>query len=89
MPKAASTTSREKETYDNGRRQALDRALGQIEWSFGKGSIMRLDDDPDLVVPSISTNSISLDLALGGRGVPRVAGIGWPLADTRDQKSPG
>lgn len=71
MPKSASTTSREKETYDNGRRQALDRAVGQIERSFGKGSIMRLDDDPDMVVPSISTNSISLDLALGGRGVPR------------------
>ena len=31
MPKAATTKSSEKETYDNGRRQALDRAVGQIE----------------------------------------------------------
>ncbi len=56
---------------DKGRRQALDRALGQIEKTFGKGSIMRLDDDPSKVVPGISTGSISLDLALGGRGIPR------------------
>ena len=56
---------------DKGRRQALDRALGQIEKTFGKGSIMRLDDDPTKVVPGISTGSISLDLALGGRGIPR------------------
>ncbi len=50
---------------------ALDRAVGQIERAFGKGSIMRLDDDPSQVPPGISTGSISLDLALGGRGVPR------------------
>jgi recombination protein RecA len=58
-------------TEDTGRKQALDRALSQIERAFGKGSIMRLDDDPSLVAPGISTGSISLDLALGGRGVPR------------------
>src|SRR5262249_8894314 len=43
----------------------------QIEKAFGKGSIMRLDEQPTEVVPGISTGSISLDLALGGRGVPR------------------
>jgi recombination protein RecA len=56
---------------DSGRKQALDRALSQIEKAFGKGSIMRLDDDPSHVPPGISTGSISLDLALGGRGIPR------------------
>jgi len=58
-------------TSDSGRTKALDSALGQIEKAFGKGSIMRLDDDPASLVPGISTGSLSLDLALGGRGVPR------------------
>ncbi len=53
------------------RQEALQRALGQIERSFGKGSIMRLDSDPSAVIPGISTGAISLDLALGGRGIPR------------------
>jgi recombination protein RecA len=56
---------------DKGKQQALDRAVGQIEKSFGKGAIMRLDADASLAVPGISTGSISLDLALGGRGIPR------------------
>ncbi|MEM9066336.1 MAG: recombinase RecA [Planctomycetota bacterium] len=51
--------------------QALDRALTQIERSFGKGSIMRLDEDAYLGIPGISTGTISLDLALGGRGIPK------------------
>ncbi|MEX0655916.1 MAG: recombinase RecA, partial [Phycisphaeraceae bacterium] len=54
-----------------GRKQALDRAVTQIERAFGKGSIMRLDDDITQVTPGTSTGSISLDLALGGRGIPR------------------
>ncbi|MCC5827963.1 MAG: recombinase RecA [Phycisphaeraceae bacterium] len=53
------------------RMEALDRAVSQIERSFGKGSIMRLDDDPTHLPPGISTGAISLDLALGGRGIPR------------------
>jgi recombination protein RecA len=56
---------------DKGRIQALERALGQIEKTFGKGSIMRLDADPKNITPGISTGALSLDLALGGRGVPR------------------
>ncbi len=56
---------------DTGRAQALERAVGQIERAFGKGSIMRLDSDKITAIPSISTGSISLDLALGGRGIPR------------------
>lgn len=55
---------------DAARKEALDRALSQIERSFGKGSIMRLEHDPTAVVPGISTGSISLDLALGGTGIP-------------------
>ena len=56
---------------DAARRRAVEQAVGQIERAFGKGSIMRLDDNPELLVPGISTGSISLDLALGGRGIPR------------------
>jgi recombination protein RecA len=56
---------------DTGRQQALDSAVKQIEKTYGKGSIMRLDDDPSQVPPGIETGSLSLDLALGGRGIPR------------------
>ncbi len=55
----------------DGREAALGRAVTQIERAFGKGAIMRLDDDPTNIPPGISTGSISLDLALGGRGIPR------------------
>ncbi len=51
--------------------QALDVALEQIEKQFGKGSIMRLTEDHRVVTEGISTGSISLDLALGGKGMPR------------------
>ena len=53
------------------RMKALDQALSQIDKAFGSGSIMRLDDDPSKIIPGISTGTISLDLALGGRGIPK------------------
>ncbi len=53
------------------RKHALDTALGQIEKQYGKGSIMTLGESAGAQVPGISTHSISLDLALGGRGIPR------------------
>ena len=56
---------------DKGRLQALERALGQIEKTFGKGSIMRLDGDATNVIQGIPTGALSLDIALGGAGVPR------------------
>jgi len=59
------------ETEDKGRSQALDRAVSQIERAFGKGAIMRLDEDAYLSIPGVSTGSLSLDLALGGRGLPK------------------
>jgi len=55
----------------DGRAQALNQAVSQIERAFGKGAIMKLDDDPSNLPPGIPTGSISLDLALGGRGIPR------------------
>jgi recombination protein RecA len=50
---------------------ALARTVGQIEKTFGKGSIMRLDEDAYNNIPGISTGALSLDLALGGKGIPR------------------
>ena len=54
-------------TEDKGRLQALERALGQIEKTFGKGSIMRLDSKAMYIIPGISTGAISLDRLLFGR----------------------
>ncbi len=52
--------------------KALDAALAQIERAFGKGSIMRLGQkDNAIEIPSISTGSLGLDLALGIGGLPR------------------
>ncbi len=49
----------------------LNNALAQIEKQFGSGTIMHLDDSSIARVPGISTGALSLDLALGGRGIPR------------------
>ncbi|WP_261345226.1 recombinase RecA [Alienimonas chondri] len=50
----------------------LANAMGQIEKAFGEGSIMRLDKDSgNAGVPGIPTGALSLDLALGGRGLPK------------------
>ena len=51
--------------------KALDLAISQIEKQYGKGSIMKLGSDRAIEIPSISTGSIGLDLALGIGGVPR------------------
>ncbi len=52
------------------REQALEAALKQIEKNFGTGAIMKLADDQIRAIPGISTGALSLDLALGGRGMP-------------------
>lgn len=53
------------------RKEALGTALTTIERKFGKGSIMRLDDEASHSIPFIPTGSIGLDIALGIGGVPR------------------
>ncbi len=55
---------------DQRREKALETALQQIEKNYGKGSIMRLSDDQIVPIDGISTGPLSLDLALGGQGVP-------------------
>ena len=54
---------------DKGR--ALSAALTQIERQFGKGSMMRLGDRELEAIPSISTGSLGLDIALGIGGLPK------------------
>ncbi|MBP3191148.1 recombinase RecA [Natronogracilivirga saccharolytica] len=56
---------------DNERLKALDLAVGQIEKQHGKGTIMRLGDQPVVNIPSISTGSLSVDHVLGVGGIPR------------------
>jgi recombination protein RecA len=53
------------------RENALDAALSQIERQFGKGSVMKMSDEAQVAIPSISTGSLSLDLAVGVGGLPR------------------
>ncbi|MBC8116284.1 MAG: recombinase RecA, partial [Candidatus Saccharimonas sp.] len=51
--------------------KTLDNALGQIEKAFGKGSIMKMSEASTMTVSGIATGALSLDLALGGMGLPR------------------
>src|SRR5687767_1275748 len=53
------------------RDKALDMALAQIDKQFGKGSVMRLGDSPEVAMKVIPTGSIALDIALGIGGLPR------------------
>jgi len=50
--------------------KALSAALGQIERQFGKGSIMKLGDNSTMDIETVSTGSLSLDIALGAGGLP-------------------
>lgn len=59
-----------KDTKDS-KKLALETALAQIEKQCGKGSIMRLGENAALEVTSVSTGSLSLDVALGIGGVPK------------------
>src|SRR3954462_1700193 len=56
---------------DPARDSALGRAVQQIETQFGKGAVMRLDSDHIPKIDGIPTGSLSLDIALGGVGIPK------------------
>jgi recombination protein RecA len=53
------------------REQALDTALGQIERQFGKGAVMKMNDQAQVAIAAVSTGSLGLDVALGVGGLPR------------------
>ena len=50
---------------------ALDRAIAQIEKQYGVGSIMKMDESNVSKIQGIGTGALSLDIALGGKGIPR------------------
>src|SRR4030042_400256 len=54
-----------------GKETALERVIAQIEKQYGQGAIMQMDEHKYAKVEGIPTGSLSLDIALGGGGVPR------------------
>ncbi len=61
-----------KDSVGREREKAVESAMSQIERSFGKGAIMRMNDaNARMTIEAIPTGAISLDLALGVGGVPR------------------
>ena len=60
-----------KKAAADGREKALDEALKKIQKQFGQGAIMKMGDAASMNIETISTGSISLDLATGVGGVPR------------------
>ena len=68
MAKAKKTAE---ETKATGREEALKRVISQIEKQYGQGAIMQMDEQLYAKIEGISTGSLSLDIALGGRGIPR------------------
>jgi len=61
----------ETDSAPSGKETALQRVIAQIEKQYGQGAIMQMDEHKYAKVESISTGSLSLDIALGGRGIPR------------------
>ena len=58
-------------TPASDKKKALQTALAQLDKSFGKGTVMRLGDRPEMNVEAIPTGSLALDAALGIGGVPK------------------
>ena len=52
------------------KKKALTMALSQIEKQFGKGSVMKMGDQTIAKIPTVSTGSLGLDIALGAGGLP-------------------
>ncbi len=67
---AVNIESKQKAAEAREKAQNLERTVLQIEKTFGKGSIMKMDESAHALIPGISTGALSLDLALGGKGIP-------------------
>ena len=68
---ATKKTAYEAPTPASDKKKALQTALSQIEKNFGKGTVMRLGDRPEMNVEAVPTGSLALDAALGIGGVPK------------------
>ncbi len=72
MPVARKQASEDsKSVAMSSEERALNNAMNQIEKAFGAGAIMKLGEGSQLEIEGISTGALSLDLALGGKGLPR------------------
>ena len=65
------STLAEMPTTKEDKQKALASAIAQIEKAYGSGAVMKLGEAKKLNVASISTGSLTLDMALGIGGVPR------------------
>ena len=66
---ATKKTVYEAPTPASDKKKALQTALNQIEKNFGKGTVMRLGDRPEMNVEAIPTGSLALDAAVAASGV--------------------
>jgi recombination protein RecA len=67
----AKTKKAETKPKSTGKQDALQRVISQIEKQYGQGAIMQMDEHQYAKIEGINTGSLSLDIALGGRGIPR------------------
>jgi recombination protein RecA len=67
----AKTKKLQKEGQIDSKESALQRVIAQIEKQYGQGAIMQMDEHKYARIEGIGTGSLSLDIALGGSGVPR------------------
>ena len=65
------TTVSEMDTSADNKQKALATAISQIEKAYGKGTIIKMGESPEMNVSVVSTGSLGLDLALGVGGFPR------------------
>jgi recombination protein RecA len=61
----------QKQSTATGQETALQRVIAQIEKQYGQGAIMQMDEHRYARIKGIPTGSLSLDIALGGVGIPR------------------
>jgi recombination protein RecA len=64
-------TTKAQQVEGSEKNKALDAAIAQITDNFGKGSVMKLGQRRAMDIESVSTGSLSLDVALGIGGLPK------------------
>lgn len=69
--KASAAAALANDASPEEKKKALEGAISQIERAYGKGSIIKMGENPRMTVSAVSTGSLNLDLALGVGGLPR------------------
>ena len=67
----ARTKKAQPDAKATGKDNPLQQVIAQIEKQYGQGAIMQMDDQKYAKVQGIATGALSLDIALGGCGIPR------------------